>query len=161
MSHRKRPARWSCPTVWEDEMDGLAYKVRLAVFWLLSTVAFTAYRTLALSEEASEVSLLGNNDFAIYLVVMMAFTCLTLTVPMRLNRLVNLIAGGIVGVAQMIMLVDGLLGYPTAPFNLMTGVTVVSMGSIVWLAYRWHQPATEQAEADMDRDQRRRTPVGV
>lgn len=143
-------------------MDGLAYKVRLAVFWLLTTVAFVAYRTLALSEDAVEVSLLANSDFATYLVVMIVFALLTLTLPLRLNRLVNLIAGGIVGVAQVIMLVDGLLGYPTATFNLMTGATVVSTASIVWLAHRWHQPATEQAEVGMDRTaQRRRTPAGV
>jgi amino acid transporter len=142
-------------------MEALAYKVRLAAFWLLSTVAFFAYRTLALSADATEVSVLGD-DFAPYLLVMMGFGFLALTLPTRLNRLVNLIAGAIVGIAQVIMLIDGLLGYPSATFNLMTGATVVSMGAVVWLAYRWHEPVTKKAQAKQDRSAHRgRTPAGI
>jgi hypothetical protein len=147
--------------IFEDEMEALAYKVRLAAFWLLSAVAFFAYRTLALSAEATEVSLLGD-DFATYLLVIMGFAALALILPTRQNRSVNLIAGSIVGVAQVIMLIDGLLGYPSATFNLMTGATVVNMAAVVWLAYRWHEPATEKPAAKADRTaQRHRTPAGV
>jgi hypothetical protein len=124
----------------------LSYKVRLSALWLLAMVAFFAYRTLAASEGATNVSLLGNQDFATYLLVLMAFAFLSLALPSRLNRLTNIIAGAIVGVLQVIMLVDGLLGYPSKTFNLMTGVTVVTMASVVWFALRWpKRPDRNQA----------------
>lgn len=143
-------------------MTVLSYKVRLATLWLLSTVAFFSYRTLALSEDATEVSLLGNDDFATYLLVLMVFAFLSLTLPFGINRLTNLVAGTIIGVLQAIMLVDGLTAYPSAIFNLMTGVTLVSTGSIAWLAYRWAQPTIERAATETDLpSERDRTPAGV
>lgn len=122
-------------------MDELSYKIRIAALWLLGIVAFFAYRTLAVSEQAREVSLLGNRDFTSYLLVMMAFAFLSLTMTRRLNRLMNMIAGAIFLVAQSIVLGDGLVGYPSETFNVMTGVTVVAMASIVWLAFRWPRGA--------------------
>lgn len=121
-------------------MDDLAYKVRLSALWLLGMVAFFAYRTLAVSQGATEVSLLGNRDFSTYLLVMMAFAFLSLVLGSRLSRLTNLIAGAIFLVLQAIMLGDGLAGYSSETFNLMTGVTVVAMASVVWFAYRWRTP---------------------
>jgi hypothetical protein len=118
-------------------MDELSYKVRIAALWLLAIVAFFGYRTLAVGEQAREVSLLGDQDFATYLLVLMAFAFLSLIVPSRLNRLMNMIAGGIFVVLQSIMLADGAFGYPSGIFNVMTGVTVVATASIVWLAFRW------------------------
>jgi hypothetical protein len=118
-------------------MDELSYKVRIAALWLLGIVAFFAYRTVAVSENAKEVSLLGNKDFTSYLLVLMGFAFLSLTLPSRLNRLMNVVAGAIFLVLQLIMLGDGVSGYPSEIFNVMTGVTVVAMASIVWLAYRW------------------------
>jgi len=118
-------------------MDELSYKNRIAALWLLAIVAFVGYRTLAVNEQAREVSLLGNQDFASYLLVMMTFAFLSLILPSRLNRLMNMIAGGIFLVLQSIMLADGAFGYPSGTFNAMTGVTVVATGSIVWLAFRW------------------------
>jgi hypothetical protein len=117
-------------------MDELSYKVRIGALWLLAIVAFFAYRALALSVHAKEVSLLGDRDFASYLLVMMAFAFLSLTLPSRLNRLTNVIGGWIFFVAQLVMLGDGLIGYPSETFNLMTGVTVVAFGSIIWFAFR-------------------------
>jgi hypothetical protein len=118
-------------------MAELSYKVRIAALWFLHIVAFFVYRTLALSDGATEVSVLGNDDFAIYLVVAMGFAFLSLTLPSRLNRLTNIIAGAIFGVLQLIMLVDGITGYPSATFNLMTGATVVVMASVIWFSYKW------------------------
>ncbi|HET9310900.1 MAG TPA: hypothetical protein VFP41_06715 [Actinomycetota bacterium] len=118
-------------------MDELSYKIRIAALWLLAIVAFVGYRILAVSEQAREVSLLGNQDFASYLLVMMTFAFLSLILPSRLNRLLNMIAGGIFLVLQSIMLADGAFGYPSGTFNAMTGVTLVGMASIVWLAFRW------------------------
>lgn len=143
-------------------MEVLAHKLRLAMLWLLSMVALFAYRTLALSEDATEVSILGNDDFATYLLVMMLFAFLSMTLPTQMNRRVNLVAGAIVGVGQVIMLTDGLLGYPSATFNLMTGATVVMMASIVWLASRWPTPPIEKNGTETDRtDERGRAPAGV
>lgn len=126
-------------------MDELSYKVRIAALWLLAMIAFFAYRTLALSDGATEVSLLGDRDFASYLLVMMLFAFLSLILPRRLNRLTNIIAGAIFGAAQAIMLVDGTVGYGWRAFNLMTGASVVVLASIVWFANRW-PPGTHEAQ---------------
>lgn len=118
-------------------MHQLSYKVRISILWLLAIVGFFAYRTLAVSEGATEVSVLGNDDFATYLLVAMGLAFLSLVLPSRLDRLTNIIAGSIFGVAQAIMFVDGITAYPVATFNLMTGATVVIMASIILFAYRW------------------------
>lgn len=122
-------------------MDELSYKVRISALWLLHIIGFFAYRTLALSENAIEVSVLGNDDFATYQLVAMAFAFLSLTLPSRLNRSTNIIAGAILGVLQLIMLIDGVVGSPSATFNLMTGATVVIMASVIWFAYKWPKAA--------------------
>jgi hypothetical protein len=118
-------------------MDGLAYKVRVSLLWILAMIAFVAYRSLAVNAGADEVSLLGDQDFASYLLVMAVFAFLSLVLGNGVNRLTNVIAGGILAVAQVIMLIDGLVGYPTESFNLMTGVSVVALASVVWFALRW------------------------
>lgn len=118
-------------------MQDLSYKVRISTLWLLFMVGFFAYRTLALSEDAPEVSLQADDQFATYLLVAMGFAFLSLVLPSRLDRLTNIIGGSVFGVAQMAMFADGITGYPEAIFNLMTGATVVILASIVWLAYRW------------------------
>jgi hypothetical protein len=108
----------------------LSHKVRISTLWLLFMVGFFAYRTLALSAEAPEVSLQADDEFATYLLVAMGFAFLSLLLPSRLDRLTNIIAGSVFGVAQVAMFVDGITGYPEAIFNLMTGATVVIMASI-------------------------------
>ena len=123
-------------------MEELSYKIRISVLWVLHIVAFFAYRTFAVSDGATEVSVLGNNDLASYLLGMMVFTFLTLILKRQNNRLMNIIGGSIMGVAQVIMIVDGLIGYPTASFNWMTGATIVILASIVWFAVRWPKQQT-------------------
>jgi len=123
-------------------MEELSYKIRISVLWVLHIVTFFAYRTFAVSDGATEVSVLGNNDLASYLLGMMVFTFLTLILKRQNNRLMNIIGGSIMGVAQVIMIVDGLIGYPTASFNWMTGATIVILASIVWFAVRWPKQQT-------------------
>jgi hypothetical protein len=132
-------------------MEDLSYKVRIAALWLLFLAAFFAYRTLALEDGAAEVSLLGD-DFANYLLVAMGFGFLALVLPSRLNRLTNIIAGAVFTVAQVAMLADGLTGYPSADFNLMTGATVVIMGAVIWFAARWPKVTTVYDRPDLVRD---------
>ena len=122
-------------------MEELLYRIRISVLWVLHMIAFFAYRTFAVSDGATEVSVLSNSDLALYLLGMMVFTFLTLMLKGRNNRLMNIIGASIIGVAQVIMLVDGLVGYPSASFNWMTGATIVILASIVWLAYRWPKTA--------------------
>jgi hypothetical protein len=126
-------------------MDELSYKVRLAALWLLAIIAFFAYRTLAASAGASNVSLLSDSDFASYLSVLMLFAFLSLILPSGLNRLTNMIAGTIFLVGQLVMLGDGVIGYPSELFNVMTGATVIATASIAWLAFRW--PRAREAAA--------------
>jgi hypothetical protein len=145
-------------------MEDLSYKVRISSLWLLFMVGFFAYRTLALSEDAPEVSLQANDEFATYLLVAMGFAFLSLVLPSRLDRLTNLIAGSVFGVAQLAMFADGITGYPEASFNLMTGATVVIMASIVWLAYMWPKDSiaektdTSTVETDATRGSRVESP---
>jgi predicted membrane channel-forming protein YqfA (hemolysin III family) len=126
-------------------MGDLSYKVRISVLWLLEIVAFFTYRTLAVSEGAEEVSVLGNTDFATYLLVAMSFAFLSLVLPSGLSRLMNIIAGSIFGIIQVIMLVDGMTGYRLATFNLLTGATIVVMAAVVWFAWRWPEAAGEES----------------
>jgi hypothetical protein len=131
-------------------MHDLSYKVRISTLWLLLVVGFFAYRTLALSEGATEVSVLGNDEFATYLLVAIGFAFLSLVLPTRLDRLTNIIAGAIFVVGQIGMFVDGITAYPDSSFNLMTGATVVIVASIVWLALRWPKEAhMESRESTM------------
>ena len=118
-------------------MDDLSYKVRIAALWILFIIAFFIYRTLALSIGATEVSMLDNTDFASMMLALMLFTCLSLTLDSKTNRTVNLIAGGIFFAVQMIMLIDGVVGYPSEPFNWMTGASLVIMALVFWLAKKW------------------------
>jgi hypothetical protein len=140
-------------------MQDLSYKVRISTLWLLFAVGFFAYRTLAISEVAPEVSLQANDEFATYLLVAMGFAFLSLVLPSRLDRLTNIIAGSIFGVAQVAMFADGITGYPEATFNLMTGATVVIVASIIWFAYRWPKEAiveasdTSKVESNVSADQ--------
>lgn len=96
-------------------------QVRISVLWLLHSVAFFAHRTLALSDGATKVSVLNNNDFASYMLGMMVFAFLSLTLNGQTNRLMNIVGGAIMGVARVIMFVDGFVGYPSASFNWVTG----------------------------------------
>ena len=129
-------------------MQDLSYKIRISTLWILFMVGFFAYRTLVLSEVAPEVSLQANDDFATYLLVAMGFAFLALMLPSRLDRLTNIIAGSVLGVAQVAMFADGITGYPGATFNLMTAATVVILASIVWLAYRWPKEDTAVTSTD-------------
>ncbi len=126
-------------------MEGSAYKLRIALLWIIGMVAFFAYRTIAIDEGVTEVSVLSNSELATVLLLMMTFAFLSLFLKSGFNRLMNLIAGAVFVVAQVALLADGLTAYPTAVFNLMTGAAVISMVAVVWLAARWPKV---QAAAD-------------
>ena len=105
-------------------------------------IAFFAYRTIAVSEGVTEVSVLSNSELATVLLIMMVFAFLSLILGnLRSNRLMNIIAAAVFGVMQLIMLVDGLTAYPVQSFNLMTGASVVFMGTVIWIASRWLRKA--------------------
>jgi hypothetical protein len=145
-------------------MQDVTYRIRISTLWLLFMVGFFAYRTLALSESATEVSLLANDEFATYLVIAIGFAYLSLVLPSRLARLANIIGGTIFGVGQIAMFADGITGYPDSTFNLMTGATVVITASIIWLALRWPSEAgvesREVAIVDEDLTERELHSIG-
>ena len=118
-------------------MDDLSYKVRISALWILGMIAFFTYRTIAVSEGVTEVSVLSNSELATVLLIMMVFTFFSLFLKYRFNRLMNIIAGAIFLVLEIAMLVDGLTAYLSQSFNIMTGATVVLMAAVVWLAIRW------------------------
>ena len=127
--------------------DQLSYRLRMSALWILQMIAFFAYRTIAVSEGVTEVSVLSNSELATVLLVMMVFAFLSLTLGiLRFNRLMNIIAGAIFAVLQLIMLIDGLTAYPAQSFNLMTGASVVFAASVVWLAARWLKRPAANAE---------------
>jgi hypothetical protein len=126
----------------ENQMEELSYRIRISAFWILHIVAFFAYRTMAVSVDAFNVSILDNSDFGSYIAVMMAIALLSLLLKGRTNRSFNIIAGSIVGAGQIIMFVDGMVGYPTEPFNWMTAATLVFMVAIIWLAVKLPKQTT-------------------
>jgi len=117
-------------------MEELSNRVRISALWIMHIIAFFAYRTLALSENANEVSILSNVDFSSYITVMMTIAFLSLILRGRTYRSFNLIGGIVVGVTQAIMFVDGMVGYPKSPFNWMTAATLVIQAAIIWLAVK-------------------------
>ncbi len=129
-------------------MEELAYKVRISMLWLLHMIAFFAYRTLAVSESATEVSVLSNDELATVLLVLMVFAFLSLTMRYKFNRLMNIIAGSIFDVFAVIMFIDGITAYPSANFNMMTGATMVIMASVVWFAIKWPKRQAERAKVE-------------
>ena len=118
-------------------MEELSYRVRLAALWVMNMIAFFAYRTIAISEGATEVSVLSNMELATILVLLMVFAFLTLLLGRKNNRPMNIIAGTVFGIGELALFIDGITGYPSAPFNVMTGAAVVLMVSVVWLARKW------------------------
>lgn len=115
----------------------LSYKLRISTLWIMQMIAFTAYRTIAIAEGATEVSVLSSEELANVLLIMMVFAFLSLILGDRINRLTNIIAGSVFFLLNAIMLVDGLTAYPSARFNLMTGAEVVFAAAVVWFAFRW------------------------
>jgi hypothetical protein len=120
----------------EGQMDELSSRLRISALWILHIIAFFAYRTLALGDGATEVSMLSGSDFASYLAAMMAITIFGLILTGRTNRMMNIIAGSVVCATQIIMFVDGIIGYPSASFNVFTGATIVITAAIIWFAVK-------------------------
>jgi hypothetical protein len=124
-------------------MDKSAYRIRFTALWILAMIAFIVYKTMAVNDGAKEVSLLSNGEFAIYLSIMGIFAILSLLLKGRASNSTNRIAGIVFGVAQIIMFVDGITGYPTAMFNLMTGISIVALAAIVWITFRWKEKQSQ------------------
>ena len=118
-------------------MDDLSYKVRIAALWILFIIAYFGYRTLAVGVNATEVSVLTDASFASMILALMLFTILSLTLDNKTNRTVNMIASGTFFVVQIIMLVDGMVGYASEPFNWITAASLVIMALVFWFAFRW------------------------
>ena len=117
-------------------MEELAYRLRISALWILGMVSYFAYRTIALSEGVTEVSVLSNTEMATVLGVMMLFAFLSLMLKNPTNRSVNMVAGTVLAVGLLALFIDGITAYPSAIFNLMTGISVVFMAAVVWLANR-------------------------
>ena len=121
-------------------MENLSYKLKIAALWVLNMVFFIVYRTIALNENAVETSLLSNGELATMLALMFLFAVLTVFLKYKLNRSTNIIAGTVFGVAHLAVFVDGIIGYPTAIFNIMSGISILLMAAVIWLAVRWRKP---------------------
>jgi hypothetical protein len=124
-------------------MGELAYKIRLTGLWLMHMVAFFAYRTIALSEEHSEVTVTSNRELANILGICMVLGFLTLILNRRANRLMNIIGGSIFTVAGAALFVDGLTAYPTSSMSFMTGAMLVMAVFIIIFAARWPKQQQE------------------
>ncbi len=128
-------------------MEELTYRVRTVALWVIAMIAFFAYRTIAVSAGATEVSVLSDSELASMLAVMMLFALLTLVLGPRLSRPANLVAGVIFVVASVAMFADGITGYPSAAFNLMTGAMLVATAAVVWFAARRPRPQRQETKA--------------
>lgn len=118
-------------------MEGLAYKIRFTVLWVLGMIGFFVYRTMAVNQGATNVSLLSTGELITILAIMLLFALLSVLLPFKLNRTANIIGGVILLGIEIIMIVDGLTSYPSEWFNLLTGAVIVLMAAIIWLAVRW------------------------
>ncbi len=118
-------------------MEKFSYKLKFTILWLLGAAAFVVYRTIAINQKAADASLLQKDELIYYLGILILFALLSLILKGNANRKTNIIAGICIGVVQMIVFIDGIVGYPSAMFNLITVFSILIMGLIVWFAYRW------------------------
>ena len=118
-------------------MKKFPYKIIISALWLMEIIAFIAYRTLALNQNAHNASLLKNEELLGYLIALMTFAFLTLILKNQINRRTNIIAGFVMGGVQIIMFIDGFVEYSITDFNLITGTTIVSTFLILCFAYNW------------------------
>ena len=127
-------------------MEGLSYKIRFTVLWVLGMVGFVIYRTMALNQNATNVSLLSTGELITILAIMLLFALLSLFLDYKLNRQTNIIAGAVFLVIEIIMIVDGLTSYPREWFNLPTGAVIVLMAAVIWFAARWGKQAPAKSQ---------------
>jgi len=95
---------------------------------------------------ATEVSVLSNTELAAVLAMLMVFALLTLLLGRKNNRPMNIIAGTVFGIGELAMFVDGIVGYPSAPLNPMTGAAVALMVAVIRLVVKMAEAAGINAE---------------
>jgi hypothetical protein len=118
-------------------VEDLSTKIRFTVLWVLGMIGFFIYRTMAVNQDAYNVSLTSTRELITILAVMLLFALLSLFTSFKINRQINIIAGIVFLVIEIIMIVDGLTSYPKEWFNLPTGAVIVLMAAVIWFAVRW------------------------
>jgi hypothetical protein len=111
-------------------------KFLFPALWILDIIGFAIYRTLAFNENAYNVSLTSIGEFMTIIAILAVITLLAVVLKGPLFRLLNIIAGIIFLVIQIIMFVDGITSYPSATFNIATGATIVVLATLVIFAFR-------------------------
>jgi hypothetical protein len=104
--------------------------------WILYIIGYILYRTMALSDGATNVSLLSTQEFIIILVILAVITILSVILKGGIFRSLNFIAGIVFLVMQIIMFADGITSYPSALFNIATGATIVVLAMLVIFAFK-------------------------
>jgi hypothetical protein len=104
--------------------------------WILDIIGYAVYRTMAVNENAYNVSLTGTGEFITIVAILLVITILSILLKGQIFRSFTLIAGIAFLVIQIIMFVDGITSYPSSMFNVLTGAMVVILAVLVIFAFR-------------------------
>ena len=129
-------------------MENLDMKVKLAVLWIFLAVAMSALMVFlfmepGVIEEIMAGELKGDPIsegllffFALFWLVPLVMSFLSLTLKDSANRWANIIVG-IVFAALYILVLGESLAEPSAHMTLLLGSTVAAPALIAWLAWKW------------------------
>jgi hypothetical protein len=117
-------------------MGELWKRFRFPALWILYIIGYIIYRTMATSENAYNVSLLSTSEFITIIAILLVIAILSLVLKGQIFRSLTIIGGIIFLAIQVIMSVDGITSYPSALFNIPTGLTIVVLAVLVIFAFR-------------------------
>lgn len=112
---------------------------RIVVLWVLGILAFFGYAYFGTNEipvYRSNISLVTSQEIATVSILLTIFAVLSLILRGSTNRLMNIIAGVVLGLGFLVALVDGATVNLSGIYNVMMGVEVIIMIIIIVLAYR-------------------------
>ena len=118
---------------------------RIAVLWVLGLLAFFGYAYFGTNEipvYRSNISLVSSQEIATVSIVLIIFAVLSLILKGSSNRMMNIIAGFVLGLGFLAALVDGVTVNLSGIYNLMMGVEVIIMIIIIVFAYRMPKTQT-------------------
>ena len=139
-------------------MEGLRWKVRIALLWVLMLLAVSAHSYFITIEPGGLEKMISSTEaegfggwlfLALFCVVPLWLAFLSLTLKTQANRWVNFVLGIIFTIMNIIhffecgvpIIAGGPLSGPTAHHILLVGTTVVATGLIAW--YAWRLPKQE------------------
>jgi len=120
-------------------------KKRIVILWVLGILVFFGYAYFGINEipvYRSNISLVSSQEIATVLIILIIFAVLSLILKGSTNRSMNIIVGSVFGLGFLAALVDGTDVNLYGIYNVMMGIEVIIMISIIVFAYRMPKTQT-------------------